>query len=370
VPNWIKNTIVLVVAWGVALLGIELALRMFGDDVLAIGNQSRFYRFDPELGWNNTPNSNGYLARLEYRVEVRINSQGMRDREPLPLAAGAKRIAVLGDSFTWGVGASYGERFTELLEQQLPNVDVLNYGVSGFGTTQQLVQLNNVLAAKPDYVVLALCLSNDVGDAITPFQQGYNKPFARRGGDGRVEIAGYPLINVKAMGDKLIGADSDLRLFGAINLLHRALAGPNPATKDPRFRTDPTASAEGLYTPDDILSIDARMRKKAALDIEADLLGMMNDKVTAALGAGRFLVAFVPTKIEVIPELWDTNTRGYEEGDQLLERLHVRDIDVLDPRGEFGAEDFWRRDGHWNREGHRVFARVLGEYLAEKWLGR
>ena len=362
--SWIKNTILLIMAWAIALGGTELALRLFGDNVLALGNQFVFYRFDPKLGWSNNPNSRGYLTRAEYSIPVEINSVGMRDREPPPRVEGRKRIAVLGDSFVWGVGARYGERFTEVLQRKLPRFDVLNYGVSGYGTTQELAQLDSVLDAKPDYVVVALCLSNDVTDSISPFGQGYNRPFARRGPDGKVEIAGYPLVNVRAIGVKLIGADSGIRLLALVNMAREAMAGPNPALNAPRFNTDLQVADLELYMPDDKLTPEARERKRKALDIEADLLAEMNAEVTRRIGAGRFLVALVPTKWEVMPQLLPAIARSNENGDQLLARLRARGVETLDPRGKFTAEDFWRKDGHWNAEGHVVFADALAERLS------
>ena len=362
--SWIKNAILLVIAWAMALGGIELALRLFGDNVLALGNQFVFYRFDPKLGWSNNPNSHGYLTRAEYSIPVDINSVGMRDREPPPRVEGRKRIAVLGDSFVWGVGARYGERFTEVLQRKLPRFDVLNYGVSGYGTTQELAQLDGALDAKPDYVVVALCLSNDVTDSISPFGQGYNRPFARRGPDGKVEITGYPLVNVRAIGVKLIGADSGIRLLALVNMAREAMAGPDPALNAPRFKTDLQVADLELYMPDDKLTSDARERKRKALDIEADLLAEMNAEVTRRLGAGHFLVALVPTKWDVMPQLLPANARSNENGDQLLARLRARGVETLDPRGKFTAEDFWRKDGHWNPEGHVVFADALAERLA------
>lgn len=362
----LRSALVFLGACVVALIGIEIALRMYGDDVLAMGNQFLFYQFDGKLGWSNRPNTTGHFARSEYRLDIRINSVGMRDREPLPESAGLSRIAVLGDSFVWGVGAEYGQRFTEVLETLRPNTDVLNYGVSGYGTTQELIQLDQVLAAKPDYVILAITLSNDVTEAVSSFRTGYNKPFARRGQDGRVEIAGYPLINVKAMGPKLVGADSDIRLLALFNLARGLLSETNPALSDPRFKTDFTIGDSQLYTPDAELTADERRQKHAALDIVADLVAAMSLKVEQRLGKGRFLAAFVPTKLEIfLPP-----SKARETGDQLLARLRSRNIDVLDPRDQFAANDFWRGDGHWNAEGHQLFAKILGAYLAKAFPAR
>lgn len=363
-PEKLKNTFIFIAACFICLIGIEIALRMFGDEVLAMGNQFRFYQFDEKLGWRNAPGTDGYLARSEYRVKVDINSLGMRDREPLPKTPELRRIAAMGDSFTWGIGGEYGKRYTEVLEELLPHVDVLNYGVSGYGTTQHLVQLDRVLAEKPDYVILAFCLSNDVMEALTPFRNGYNKPFAHRTVGGVTEVTGYPLINTRAMGVQLIAADSDIRLVSLFNLIRKKLAGPVPGSDDPRFRTKFTMVGDSqLYTPDVYLTAEQRQQKAVAFEIVADLLSEMNRKITAEVGPGRFLVALVPTKMEVLPQDVPSNEDGREMGDQLISRLNERGIKYLDPRGRFSASHFWRRDGHWNADGHRLFADILAEYI-------
>ncbi len=359
---WITNSLVVAGACAVMLGGIELALRTFGDDVLAMGNQFAFFRFDDRLGWNNLAGARGYFARSEYRIDVSINSLSMRDREPLPADAPLQRVAVLGDSFVWGVGAEYGERFTEVLEADAPQLDVWNYGVSGFGTTQEYLQLDTVLARKPDYVVVAFCLSNDVMETVYPFRTGYNKPFAKRGDDGRVEVSGYPLLNTKAMGKTLVGADSNIRLIAVLDLLLNRLRKPDPALGSPRFKTAFTIEDSKLYTADDRLSDEERKQKTAALDIDADLIAMMQQKVERVLGVGRFVLAFVPTKAELPSSTHVSN----EVGDQLLKRLHARGVAVLDTRAQFNADDFWKRDGHWNAQGHQTFARALKAYLAGK----
>jgi len=46
---------------------------------------------------------------------------------------------LLGDSFTAGESVPNRERFSDLLEKSYPNLDVLNFGLSGSGTDQQLL---------------------------------------------------------------------------------------------------------------------------------------------------------------------------------------------------------------------------------------
>ena len=71
---------------------------------------------------------------------------------------------MLGDSFAFGWGVENDETFPHLLDQQLPDIEVINLGVTGFHLAQehQLLKRHG-LAYKPDLVVLALC-QNDVCD--------------------------------------------------------------------------------------------------------------------------------------------------------------------------------------------------------------
>jgi hypothetical protein len=77
---------------------------------------------------------------------------------------------VLGDSCVEAVQVDEDQRFTNLVEQslsQLPGmtgrVEVLNFGVSGYGTAQQLQTLRHrVWQFEPDYVVIAVCTGNDI----------------------------------------------------------------------------------------------------------------------------------------------------------------------------------------------------------------
>ena len=127
--SFLPNAALFLFSCLVALGGIELALRLWGPDVLAMGNQYVFYKYDPVLGWDNLPNMRGQFSRLEFSYPVSINSQGMRDAEIKERRPDEFRVAVLGDSFVWGVGVAYGERFTEVVEARNPHINVLNFGV-------------------------------------------------------------------------------------------------------------------------------------------------------------------------------------------------------------------------------------------------
>ncbi len=96
------------------------------------------------------------------------NSQGFRDRERTAEKTGpGPRVIVLGDSFVWGIGVSYDETFTTVLEQALqqtyPGVEVINLGVPGFEPDHYFHLLRHYgIGLQPDAVVLALYVGNDI----------------------------------------------------------------------------------------------------------------------------------------------------------------------------------------------------------------
>src|ERR1017187_8554500 len=149
----LQNAALFLISCLIMLGGVEVGLRIWGPDVLAMGNQYVFYHFDPVLGWDNLPNMQGQFSRSEFSYPVKINSNGLWDAEIKPKQPGEFRVAVLGDSFTWGLGVAYGGRFTEVAEALEPKINVLNFGVSGYSPIQYLFQLDKVFALKPDYIV-------------------------------------------------------------------------------------------------------------------------------------------------------------------------------------------------------------------------
>ncbi len=101
-----------------------------------------------------------------HRVEV--NSLGFREREfACPKPAGTFRVAVIGDSLTWGAGLAVEERYTDrlqaLLRERNPGreVEVLNFGLAGCPTAVEAGILAHVAPiVEPDLVIVGFC-AND-----------------------------------------------------------------------------------------------------------------------------------------------------------------------------------------------------------------
>ena len=95
-------------------------------------------------------------------VPVEINAVGFRENDyPVERRPGVKRIVVLGDSYTFGVGVDFEETFHKRLERSLKNTEVLNFGVPGYNTTNELATLREVAARyKPDLVIVGYVLND------------------------------------------------------------------------------------------------------------------------------------------------------------------------------------------------------------------
>jgi lysophospholipase L1-like esterase len=105
-------------------------------------------------------NAGDYFAQA-HPPRVSTNRLGYRDREPMPKDPARYRIAVIGDSFTWGQGIEAAERFTNVLEGLLgPRYEVLNFGMPGHDMPQHLEVLEEVLPLKPDFVLLQLFIND------------------------------------------------------------------------------------------------------------------------------------------------------------------------------------------------------------------
>ena len=149
----------------VALLLLEVGLRMAG--VIHTGS---FFTGDLVRGWGLRPFAHAW-AIGEAKVNVRINSDGLRDREhAIQKSEGTLRIAVLGDSYVEGMNVPLEKTVPAVLERELSScaapghrqVEVINFGVSGYGTARELLTLReHVWKYDPDIILLAFYTGND-----------------------------------------------------------------------------------------------------------------------------------------------------------------------------------------------------------------
>ena len=125
----------------------------------------RQFKYDHDIGYRFIPNikirviheSGGYLFKT--------NSDGFRSDNNFftkkNSSISKKRILIFGDSYTAGDGVSNGQRYTDILESKLQNVEVFNFGLPGTGTDQQyLIWKKFAKEIECDAIVIGLQLEN------------------------------------------------------------------------------------------------------------------------------------------------------------------------------------------------------------------
>jgi hypothetical protein len=108
----------------------------------------------------NVPSISYWHYTPEVSVEYRINSAGIRADREIPLAKPADtcRVVLFGDSFFMGYEVDLKDAFATLLEKNLHEAgyhcEVVNLAVSGYGTAEMLIELENVgLEYSPDVII-------------------------------------------------------------------------------------------------------------------------------------------------------------------------------------------------------------------------
>ena len=164
-----------------SLVVVEIGLRVVG-----FSDPSLFYIYDHDRGTALRPLAEGWWLK-ERANYIRMNSEGFHDREhTIQKPTGALRIAVLGDSYTEAMALQLDETFEAEIERRLQacpkvaarKIEVLNFGVSGYGTAQELITLRNyVWKYSPDVVLLAVTPGNDVNDNFKQLSADTLRPY-------------------------------------------------------------------------------------------------------------------------------------------------------------------------------------------------
>ncbi|MCP4808047.1 MAG: SGNH/GDSL hydrolase family protein [Proteobacteria bacterium] len=156
--RWIGAGIVFIVAIA--------AVEVFGRVAYETPVPTRTFQSDAELGWVLPPSSTFDFAG----VPVTTNALGWRG----PLPGEGFRIAVIGDSSTFGHGVADDASFAALLDARL-DASVLNLGVPGYTCAQAAASLDRV----------------DRVDAVIVYAM-HSDMFVVEGGDQMVWVEGGP----------------------------------------------------------------------------------------------------------------------------------------------------------------------------------
>jgi hypothetical protein len=164
----------------------------------------RFFKADPDLGYSHLPGRFRVTLAGEYTFTATNLDDTLRITHPLESYQNSSKkpeIWIMGDSITYGWSVSDDEAYPWLLQQRFPDYEVVNFGVSGYGTLHSLIQLKAALASgrKPKLVVLAYAAWHDVRNtfirirrkmlAPSSYLGPLNQPYAKLADDGSLQIS-------------------------------------------------------------------------------------------------------------------------------------------------------------------------------------
>jgi lysophospholipase L1-like esterase len=166
-----------------ALVLVEVVLRLQFDEERDRARRKGYFRSDnPRLVYEPRPNTSWQFPGTLIRIHT--NSAGFRDDEfVMPKPEGTYRIAVVGDSVTVGWEVASEHTYPQVMEAMFrkagKRVDVMNLGVAGYNTIQEVETLRaRGLAFAPDLAILAYVLNDELVRGQGP-SGAFAKSFSR-----------------------------------------------------------------------------------------------------------------------------------------------------------------------------------------------
>lgn len=357
-----------VVSLCLAVVAAEMALRIQaaynpGEESMTQG----LIEYDRNFGWTLQPNWKGNHKHPDYLVRYRVASDGFRGPWPENDQVSGEQpgecIALVGDSFTFGLGVNEEDTFAHRLEIRGVSSQrtVLNLGVPGYSTDQEVLLLEKVIQqtkVKIDHVILVVCLINDVfdNDRVYPLQAMHGKPRFRLQPDGTLILENVPVpasqkpeSEMKENLASLVKPGTSRRQGGLIAWLGRQEISRRLGFWQPSFE-----APNGFY----------RDRFADPLKLFEALVQRAH-RVTTDYGA-RFTLALLPGRSFVEdPTGYSARYQEYLRDSMLqsCKRTGISVVDLASPLIESQAADegpfFHPNDGHLNATGHAKVAELL-----------
>ncbi len=332
-----------------------------------VAGKSTAFVFSPTLGWEprrNASELNGTMVN---------NSKGARhDREfSEQPPEGITRISTYGESFTQSATGNKGT-WQEQLMQMDPTLEVINYGVSGFGTGQAYLRyLENNL---PSHVVLMGYMTenlNRVVNTYVPFYGGemagapvtkpryevkngelvlVPNPFQKK--EDYLDLISAPIKTLRRLGEHDYYYNSKYK-SGPLDFLHMVrLAKIAYYT----LKNDPIYKKNGDYNPD-----------SEAFHVATGTFDAFYKNI---LDKGMLPIVLIYPTYDDLAYYYNFKMRRYSPLVDWLKRKNYLYLDLLEGMSVQlegrAIKDIFRIDLHYTPEGNGMVAKTLQSFIAEK----
>jgi hypothetical protein len=362
VKNFLFCLIAVIIGFSAAYGLAEIAVRIISPQETG---PPRF-AFDPELGEIPVPLQKGRQRHPGgYDFTYSNNSLGFRgSREYGPKPAGTRRILLLGDSFTYGLGVDDDQTFAAELERELGKrylpAEVINAGNPGRGTDYELKLFQTVGAGlKPEVTVLCF-FSNDFQDNARG--EYYD---VEVGGGLRIKPLEGNRGSIKTFLLHLPGYNWLISWSQAANLVKQAAV--HHLVQAGKDRKGQVGAASGLVvsyeTGYDGLGYSNETNRK----LTAIYLDHLREAVKRA--GSELLVVYIPLASEV--ETYRQKREISRDEQAIKEIIEARGgtLKSLTPplaSAPVPIRELYYAEGHWTPRAHLQVGRYLGDYIASQ----
>lgn len=326
--------------------------------------KTSLHLFEPSGGnafYAVKPGASQSFLRHEFRVDVRTNNIGLRedrDYEGHPVD-----IAFIGDSYTFGWGVEAGERYSDVVRQAFPGLQVWSYAYpNGHSPVNYLAYLQQNPNLVPDVLVLGLFAFNDLADDTADAVVSYR--------DGLIESVGSKSMEVDANGFVVAKGYRPPRFPSSAWWMSHTAIGRTLNVARHRIRT----GGETVAKPGEWRNLDRGEWNETAM-LALDHVRRI-DKLAREAGS-TLLVFYIPFPSYIVetpvcvyaPERCSEQLESNLLGDALAEWAASEDIHFIDPVEYFrvltaqGQQLYFSYDAHWTVQGHAAAAKLVADYL-------
>jgi hypothetical protein len=318
--------------------------------------------FDPELGWDLAPGATTDQYRIDtFGVRTDVSFDVPRPPEVF-------RIALCGDSFSFGADVITPFTLAETLMRLDPNLEVVNLGVPAYGPDQAWLRCRRMMPRYEPQLVLIGFIADNAGRVVNRFRPFYffrsglamGKPrFVLRG--SQLELLGNPLPTLDAYRELLDRPREVLPRLGKDDFHFETK--PRPSSWDTSAAVRLVRLAKHRLMPKapmwdgDVLNPDGE-----PLRISAAVLSGFAEEVEAA--GLESLIALMPSRFD-IGHRRDGDPTAYHHLPAMLEARGRRFVDLVDGFQELAPEVPLRQLArvHYTRRGNRIAALWLHREL-------
>lgn len=302
------------------------------------------------------PNADLTVPERYGDIRYRLNREGYRDADRVPNEKSTRRVLLLGDSVTFGLGVAQDRIYAALLGQELARrgggsieapPEVINLAIFAYDSLDELAAFEEDGAKyRPDTVVLQFYL-NDFAVRLKA---------ARTSTGGTSAPAPSP-----TFGPRLIAVKNRV-LFGSAlyRRLNQAVAGLSYRLfHDLRRERYPETLSR-----DEIRADDAYLAEHPADATVPTFDAIARIRQAAEAKGARFLVFLSPDEVQLFDRTFDRVT------ERILRFCAAEGIACFDPLPAFRARSDKAQlflDGvHYSTHGHAVVAGLLADELARR----